>query len=51
MYHVRQAPECQYVMEALGDLPLTVAYERLAGMMRMLGEDVQAIALHNRLRH
>jgi len=38
-------------MEALGDLPLTVAYEGLAGMMRMLGEDVQAIALHNRLRH
>src|SRR5215217_1426709 len=31
--------ECQYVMEALGDLPLRVAYERLAGMVRMLGED------------
>jgi hypothetical protein len=45
--HVRQPSECQYVIEALGDLPLTVAYERLAGMMRMLGEDVQAIALHN----
>src|SRR4029453_1408266 len=40
-------PECQYVMDALGDLPLRVAYERLAGMVRMLGEDVQAIALHN----
>jgi hypothetical protein len=39
--------ECQYVMEALGDLPLRVAYERLAGMVRMLGEDVQAMALHN----
>ena len=23
--------ECQHVMEALGDLPLRVAYERLAG--------------------
>ena len=34
-------------MEALGDLPLPVAYERLAGMVRMLGEDVQAIALRN----
>ena len=39
--------ECQYVMEALGDLPLRVAYERLAGMVRMLGEDVQAMALRN----
>jgi hypothetical protein len=39
--------ECQYVMEVLGDLPLRVAYERLAGMVRMLGEDVQAVALHN----
>jgi hypothetical protein len=27
-------------MEALGDLPLRVGYERLAGMVRMLGEDV-----------
>jgi hypothetical protein len=34
-------------MEALGDLPLRVAYKRLAGMVRMLGEDVQAMALHN----
>jgi hypothetical protein len=34
-------------MEALGDVPLRVAYERLAGMVRMLGEDVQAMALHN----
>ena len=32
-------------MEALGDLPLNVAYERLAGMVRTLGEDVQAIIL------
>jgi hypothetical protein len=39
--------ECQYVMEVLGDLPLRVAYERLAGMVRMLGEDVQAMALRN----
>jgi hypothetical protein len=39
--------ECQYVMEVLGDLPLRVAYERLAGMVRMLGEDVQATALRN----
>jgi len=39
--------ECQYVMEALGDVPLRVAYERLAGMVRMLGEDVRAMALHN----
>jgi hypothetical protein len=38
---------CPYVMEALGDVPLSVAYERLAGMVRMLGEDVQAMALHN----
>jgi hypothetical protein len=38
---------CQYVMEVLGDLPLRVAYERLAGMVRMLGEDVQAMALRN----
>ena len=38
--------ECQYLMEALGDLPLNVAYERLAGMVRMLAEDVQAIPLH-----
>ena len=34
-------------MEALGDLPLSAAYERLAGMVPMLGEDVQAMALHN----
>jgi hypothetical protein len=34
-------------MEALGDVPLRVAYERLAGMVRMLGEDVQAMALRN----
>ena len=34
-------------MEALGDLPLRVAYERLAGTVRMLGEDVQAMALRN----
>ena len=34
-------------MEALGDVPLTVAYERRAGMVRMLGEDVQAMALRN----
>jgi hypothetical protein len=34
-------------MEALGDLPFRVAYERPAGMVRMLGEDVQAMALHN----
>jgi hypothetical protein len=39
--------ECQYVREALGDVPLRVAYERLVGMVRMLGEDVQAVALHN----
>jgi len=39
--------ECQHVMEVLGDLPLRVAYERLAGMVRMLGEDVQAMALRN----
>ena len=38
--------ECQYVMEVLGDVPLRVAYERLAGMVHMLGEDVQAMALH-----
>ena len=38
---------CQYVMEVLGDLPLPVAYERLAAMVRMLGEDMQAMALHN----
>jgi hypothetical protein len=31
----------------LGDLPIRVAYERLAGTVRMLGEDVQAMALHN----
>jgi hypothetical protein len=43
----RSRAECQYVMEALGDLPLRVAYERLAGMVRMLGEDVQAMALRN----
>jgi hypothetical protein len=30
--------ECQYVLEVLGDLPLSVAYERLAGMVRRLGE-------------
>jgi hypothetical protein len=34
-------------MEVLGDLPLRVAYERLAGMVRTLGEDVQAMALRN----
>jgi hypothetical protein len=34
-------------MEVLGDLPLRVAFERLAGMVRMLGEDVQAMALRN----
>ena len=39
--------ESQYLMEALGDLPLNVAYERLAGMVRILGEDVQAMALRN----
>jgi hypothetical protein len=39
--------ECQYVIEVLGALPLSVAYERLAGMVRMLGEDVQAMALRN----
>jgi hypothetical protein len=39
--------ECQYFIEALGDLPLKVADERPAGMVRMLGEDVQAMALHN----
>ena len=39
--------ECRYVMEVLGDLPLRVAYERLVGIVRMLGEDVQAMALHN----
>ena len=38
--------ECQYVMEALS-VPLRVAYERLAGMVRILGEDVQAMALRN----
>ena len=38
--------ECQYVMEALS-VPLRVAYERLGGMVRMLGEDVQAMALRN----
>jgi hypothetical protein len=36
-----------YVIEVLGDLPLRVAYERLAGMVRTLGEDVQAMALRN----
>jgi hypothetical protein len=35
------------VMDVLGDLPLRVAYERLAGMVRILGEDVQAMALRN----
>ena len=39
--------ECQYVMEALGDLPLPVAYELLAGMVHMLAEDVQAMTLRN----
>jgi hypothetical protein len=35
-------------MEALGDVPLSVAYERPARMVRMLGDDdVQAMALHN----
>jgi hypothetical protein len=43
----RSRAECQYVLEALGDIPLRVAYERLAGMVRMLGEDVQAMALRN----
>jgi hypothetical protein len=43
----RSRAECQYVMEVLGDVPLRVAYERLAGMVRMLGEDVQAMALRN----
>ena len=43
----RSRAECRYVMEALGDVPLRVAYERLAGMVRMLGEDVQAMALRN----
>jgi hypothetical protein len=45
--HIRKLAECQEVMEALGDLPLRVAYERLAGMVRMLGDDVQAMALRN----
>jgi hypothetical protein len=27
--------DCQYVMEVLGDLPLRVAYERPAGMVRI----------------
>ena len=39
--------ECQYVMEAFGDVPLRVAHQRLAGIVRMLGEDVQAMALRN----
>ena len=39
--------ECQYVMEALGDLPLRIAYERLAGIVHMLGEDVQAMAMRD----
>jgi hypothetical protein len=34
-------------MEVSGDLPLRVAYERQAGMVRILGEAVQAMALHN----
>jgi hypothetical protein len=34
-------------MEALGDVPLRVASERLAGMVRTLGDDVQAMALRN----
>jgi hypothetical protein len=34
-------------MEALGDVPLRLAYERLAAIVPMLGEDVQAMALHN----
>ena len=34
-------------MEVLGDLPLRVAHQRLAGIVRMLGEDVQAMALRN----
>jgi hypothetical protein len=34
-------------MEVLGDLPLRAAYERLAGIGRMLGEYVQAMVLHN----
>jgi hypothetical protein len=33
---------CQPSATRLGDLPLGVAYERLAGMVRRLGEDVQA---------
>jgi hypothetical protein len=32
--------ECGYVMEVLGDVPLRVAYERLAAMVRLLGKDV-----------
>ena len=36
--------ECQYVMEALGDLPLRVAYERWCACSV---RDVQAMALHN----
>src|SRR4029450_13444021 len=46
-FHVRQARGVPVRMEVLGDLPLRVAYERLAGMVRMLGEDVQAVALRN----
>lgn len=38
-------------MEVLGDLPLRVAYERLAGMVRMLGEDVHGHGPAQRLRH
>jgi hypothetical protein len=34
-------------MEVLGDLPLSVAYERQAAMARMFGDDVQAMALRN----
>jgi hypothetical protein len=37
--------ECQYVMEALGDVPLRVA--AASRDVRMLGEDVQAMALRN----
>jgi hypothetical protein len=29
--------ECQYVMEALGDVSLRVGHERLAGLVRILG--------------
>ena len=47
---------CRLKSRAIGDfvphgsirhLPLRVGYQRLAGMVRMLGEDVQAMALHD----